>query len=737
MTQTHLSIDFSGSDVASRRAAAISAFLATARHLVPDPEQARPEQLQAVARELEALGLRHELFPHGQFPVSPANPAQVYRLSEDAGGRYALYLSAGLPGKAQPPHDHTTWAIIAGVSGVERNVFFARGKTDDPLRDTLAAGHTADVGRGSSVVLSPTDVHTIELVGEQPGLHLHFYGRGLDRMPGRVVFEGLEGGSFRTFGPPKSIRHALVAPAALRQALADGEEIAVLDVREAGVFAHRHILFAAPAPAWRLEQLIDRLVPRRGTRIVLVDGDGSLAHDAAAKLVRLGWPNVSVLDGGTDGWEATGLEIFSGTNVPTKAFGEVIEHEKHTPWITSEQLQAHVERGDNIVVVDSRTPEEFAAFSLPFAHSLPGAELVYRIGGIAPDPETLVVVNCAGRTRSIVGAQTLIDAGIPNRVVSLRNGTMDWLLTGRKLAHGRRTPLPEPTAAQLATARERAADVARRAGVQAIAGAELARFEAEAGERTLYRFDVRTREEYQAGHLPGWRWAPGGQLVQATDEYAATRGARIVLADWDGVRAQTTGAWLAQLGWEVFTHVPPALAPLETGAEPVRVLSSHAPAPQLSPQQAQSLLAEGRATVFDVDSRPAFERQHIAGARFAVPDRLPAFVQTLADTQTVVLSSPDGTLARSVAAELAARTGRDVRSIVGGTAAWVAAGLPVGQGDADVLTGDDDQWYSPYAHRDLALRDAGFQAYLDWELGLVAQLEREGFTGIRLLPAAA
>jgi hypothetical protein len=736
MTQTHLSIDFSGSDVASRRAAAITGFIATARRLLPNPEHATPEQLQAVARELEALGLQRELFPHAHFPVSASNPAQVYRLSEDLGGRYALYLSTGLPGKSQPPHDHTTWAIIAGVEGVERNVFFTRGKTDDPLRDTLAVGRSVDVGSGTSVVLTPTDVHTIELIGEEPGLHLHFYGRGLERMPERVVFESLEGGSFRTFGPPKSIRHALVTPAALRQALADGEEIAVLDVREAGVFAHRHILFAAPAPAWRLEQLIDRLVPRRGTRIVLVDGDGTLAHEAAAKLVRLGWPNVSVLEGGTEGWAAEGLEIFSGTNVPSKAFGEVIEHEKHTPWITSDELGARVQRGDNIVVVDSRTPEEFAAFSLPFALSVPGAELVYRIGEIAPDPQTLVVVNCAGRTRSIVGAQTLIDAGIPNPVVSLRNGTMDWLLTGRRLAHGRRTPLPEPGAVALVTARERAASVAQRAGVQSIDAAELARFESEATERTLYRFDVRTREEYPAGHLPGWRWAPGGQLVQATDEYAATRGARIVLADWDGVRALTTGAWLAQLGWEVFTYVPPTLATLEVGAEPVRVLASHAPAPQLSVQQAQELLGEGRAIVFDVDSRPAFEKQHIAGARFAVPDRLPSFVQALPPAQVVVLTSPDGVLARSVAAELAARTGRDVRSVVGGTSAWAAAGLPLGQGDADVLTGDDDQWYSPYAHRDLGLRDAGFRAYLDWELGLVGQLERDGWASeIRLVPA--
>lgn len=738
MTQTHIPLDFSGSDIASRRAAAVAGFIATARRLAPDAENATPDQLRAVAAALEQLGLQRELFPQAHFPVSADNPAQVYRLSEELGGRYALYVSVGLPGKAQPPHDHTTWAMIAGVSGNERNVFYRRDKTADAARDALHAERTVDVVPGVSVVLSPTDVHTIELLGDEPGLHLHFYGRGLDRMPERVVFETKTGGTYRTFAPPKSIRHPLVTPQALKAALSDGEEIAVLDVRETGVFAHRHILFAASAPLWRLELLIDRLVPRRGTRIVLVDGDETLSHEAAAKLVRLGWRNVSVLAGGTDGWAAAGLEIFEGTNVPSKAFGEVIEHEKHTPWITSDDLQARVERGDNIVVVDSRTPEEFAAFSLPFAHSLPGAELVYRIGEIAPDPETFVVVNCAGRTRSIVGAQTLIDAGIPNRVASLRNGTMDWLLTGRTLSHGRGAALPEPAPATLAAARERAAAVADRAGVQRIDGAELARFESEAQERTLYRFDVRTREEYEAGHLEGWRWAPGGQLVQATDEYAAARRARIVLADWDGVRALTTGAWLAQLGgYDVFVFTPPALPTLAAGPEPVRVLASHAPAPLVSPQQADTLVRAGSAVVFDVDRRAPFEKQHIHGARFAVPDRLPTFVADLPAAHTIVLTSPDGVLARTAAAELAARTGRDVRAIAGGTAAWVAAGLPVAHGDADVLTGDDDHWYSPYAHSDLQQRNAGFNHYLNWELGLVAQLEREGATGIRLLPAVA
>jgi rhodanese-related sulfurtransferase len=531
---------------------------------------------------------------------------------------------------------------------------------------------------------------------------------------------------------PASVPPARLSPAQLQTWLTDGGEIALLDVRETGVYAHGHLLLAASAPAWRLGLLIDRLVPRRDTRVVLVDGDGSRVDEAAATLRSLGWTSVSALDGGTQAWVAWGGELFSGTNVPSKAFGELIEHQHHTPSIDADELARRLADGENLVVVDSRTPEEFAQFSLPFAHSLPGGELVYRIGELAPDPATLVVVNCAGRTRSIVGAQTLIDAGIPNPVVSLRDGTMAWLLAGRELARGRRAALPEPGAGSLAQARDRAQAMAGRAGVGWVDDAVLARWQQEA-DRTLYRFDVRTREEYQTAHLAGWRWAPGGQLVQATDEFIGTRGARIVLADHDGVRALSAAAWLAQLGvGEVWLYRPAADAPRVTGPEPLQVLRPHPAVPCVSPAQAAALLAEGSTLAFDVDRRAPYERRHVAGARFCVPDRLSEFLADAPPQATILIASADGVLAGLVAAELVARTGRDARAIAGGTQAWVAAGLPVGSGDRGVLSGDDDHWFSPYAHRDLARRDAAFRAYLDWELGLVAQLERDRTHAFRL-----
>jgi rhodanese-related sulfurtransferase len=203
--------------------------------------------------------------------------------------------------------------------------------------------------------------------------------------------------------------------------------------------------------------------------------------------------------------------------------------------------------------------------SIPTAVSVPGAELALRAVSVAPDPETPVIVNCAGRTRSIIGAQSLIHAGIPNPVFALRNGTMGWTLDGLALERNQARRPPEISGEALAKARSRARDFSYRAGVRRILPVELARLLANP-DRTVYCFDVREPEEYTAGHLPGFRGIPGGQLVQETDQYAPVRGARLVLADDLGPRADMTAAWLAQMAWDVYVLEGGFDGPLEPGS---------------------------------------------------------------------------------------------------------------------------------------------------------------------------
>ena len=708
-----------------QRAEAIERTLDRVRRIDAEMGMTRAA-LDAIKPVLIDLALRTDLFPPEHFPVTPGGHGKVYRLAEDPDRRFALYASAGVAGKAQPPHNHTTWATIAGIFGDEHNVFYER--IDN--RDTPGIGRIRKTGeltvrRGNACAFLPDDFHTIEVTGGKPSLHLHLYGMSLENLPERIFFSSSDGGRYTVFGAPPNIACPLVPAAELKAMLADGEEVAILDVREEGVFAEGHLLFAASLPLSRIELKLDALVPRRGTRIVLCDDGDGLAHRAAAKLMRWGYRKLAVLAGGVQGWKEAGYELFSGVHVPSKAFGEFIEHEADTPRLAATEVKALMDRGADMVVLDSRSMDEYRKMSIPGGIDCPGAELVYRFHDTVRSPETLVVVNCAGRTRSIIGAQSLIDAGVPNRVVALENGTMGWHLAGFALEHGRTHHAPDPTPAGLAKARDAAARVAERCGVAVIGPERLDQFRREQDARTIYLFDVRTPEEYAAGHLPGAHSAPGGQLVQATDAYAATRNARIVLVDGDGVRARMTASWLARMGWPEVYMLEGIDGAVETGPEPVRVLGLDATdAAMVSVAELAGLLARGAAVVIDLDTSLAYREQHIPGAWFAIRSRLAAALPKLPGEGTLVLTSRDGVLARLAAPELAALTKRPVAVLDGGTAAWRAAGQRLASGEEHMADAPIDAWYRPYDRS--AGAEAAMNAYLSWEIGLVEQIKRDG-----------
>ncbi|MET0344598.1 MAG: rhodanese-like domain-containing protein [Polyangiales bacterium] len=329
------------------------------------------------------------------------------------------------------------------------------------------------------------------------------------------------------------------------------QEQAVFDLRTEAAFATAHPLFAAHLAADRIDVEAAARLPRRDVRVVIYDDGEALIDGAADALARLGFENVYALAGDLRGYREAGYELFQDVNSYSKAFGELVEARRHTPSISAEELHAQLEGGADVTVVDARRFDEYATMSIPTSTSVPGAELVLRAPSLARGRETTLVVNCAGRTRSIVGAQSLINAGTAQRVVALRNGTIGWTLAGQQLDHGQARRAPEVAPEVIADARARARAVAYRAGVRRISAADLDVFVHDP-TRTLYRFDVRSEEEHARGHREGFRSAPGGQLVQEIDMFAPVRGARIVLGDPLGARADMTASWLAQLGWEVY-----------------------------------------------------------------------------------------------------------------------------------------------------------------------------------------
>ena len=339
-----------------------------------------------------------------------------------------------------------------------------------------------------------------------------------------------------------------ITPSQIRSMLLLHEETALLDLRHEAAYATGHPLFAANMAAGRIACEAEIRLPRKDVPIVVYDAGEGLVAEAADRFAALGYGNIRQLEGGLHAWRKAGFEIFIDVNSYAKAFGELVESRRHTPSLSAEEVASLLSNKADIRILDVRRPDEYMTMNIPGSVSVPGAELVLRASHIAPDPETTIVVNCAGRTRSIIGTQSLINAGVANKVVALRNGTIGWTLANQTLEHGADRHggigLSEG-------AKEKSREVANRAGVRHLRPHEAAALEADT-TRTLYRFDVRPVEDYAAGHIPGFRHYPGGQLVQEIDMAAPVRGARVLLADILGVRANMTASWLAQMGWEVY-----------------------------------------------------------------------------------------------------------------------------------------------------------------------------------------
>lgn len=510
----------------------------------------------------------------------------------------------------------------------------------------------------------------------------------------------------------------------LREILSDGAEVALLDLREEGDFTQGHLLLAASLPIGRLELDLLWRVPLKNTRIILVGGDAQRIQRALHLLRCAEYGRVSVLAASRAECEAAGLGWFSGKFVPSKAFGEVVETAKKTPHISTQELIALKSKGVDLLMLDSRTPEEFVDFSLPGALSCPGAELALRVPEVIQQ-NSVVLVNCAGRTRSIIGAQSLINAEIACPVFALENGTMGWHLDGHDLQRGHLAMLEEvPAPTQLHASRATARKLLERSGGRTISWSQLQADLRDQGV-TTYFYDVRLPGAYLQATFPGARNAPGGELVQSTDFFAPVRHARIVLADTDLVQAPMTAHWLRQMGWQADV-LDPATAPALVAAPPQAMHWPQAPASveSIAPHALQQLQHDPRLAVIDCANSIAFRRGHIPGAFFCARSALAEGLKDLpAEVTTLVFTAGDGAMARFAAADAQA-LGWHAKCLIGGTPAWLELGLALEQGAVRQLSAPNDIWYSPY---EVAphLQKQAMREYIDWEVGLAQRVATE------------
>lgn len=522
----------------------------------------------------------------------------------------------------------------------------------------------------------------------------------------------------------------------LHNTLRGETEFALLDVREQEEFSRAHILLACCAPLSRLELMVERLVPCKKTPVFVMDDglseDLNRGERAARVLAAMGYRAVRVVGGGLKAWREAGFVTVNGVGALSKGFGEYVEVVQQTPRLPPEKIK---ELLDDIrvrtIVIDVRPTGEYRNMNIPGSINLPGCEVTYRLAEVVKDPGTTIIINCAGRTRSIIGTQTLLNAAVPNRVVALKGGTMNWQLAGFDLEYGSTRPVPPITEEGRHMAEQRIRKVAEMYHVRFVDPRQVAAWQAEAGHKTLYLFDVRQPREYASGHIPGSISAQGGQLVQATDEYAAVRNGRYILMDDDELRAIMTAHWLQQMGLpQVFVlkggiFNAAVLAPqglTEGGDCP----EGRAPTGGVSAEEAARQM-ESRAGILciNVGASNLHRARHICGAKWVARAYLPRVRPLYPQAGRIILTAE-----QSAHAALAAQDARAlwpdaaVSFIQGGTPAWERAGLPLETGMPCALCAEDDIWYRPYT--DVNASKEAMQDYFDWESGLVDKIKADG-----------
>lgn len=507
-----------------------------------------------------------------------------------------------------------------------------------------------------------------------------------------------------------------IPPTNAKVAVHGGEEVAFLDVREAGQFADGHPLFAIPCPYSRLELVIGGLVPRRDAPVILIDDGDRVAVRAAAALVRMGYSDLTVVEGGAPAWAAAGFTLYKGVNVPSKTLGELAEHAMHPQTIDAPTLAEWKAEGRKFQFFDCRPADEYAKMRVPGAVCLPNGELAHRYDAAVPD-DAPVVITCAGRTRGIIGVVGLSLAGIGGEVFALENGTQGWSLAAEQLERGNTAaPLPELGASAREATRARAKALIAREGIAVIDAARVERLRQEPG-RTTYLLDVRSADEASGDPLSAFTHALSGQLVQATDQWVGVRHARLVLADDLGLRAALAAYWLRALGYEVYVlPIDESVRAMTTSARPEIGDSIE----RCRAEVALRKVTSGRGMVIDVRRSDRFRAGHVAGAVWAVRPRLD-WLQLATGTTLFVVGDNEAEAAL-VARELLAMGHEKVKVVAGGFAAQVAAGAAI-EGTPGYPARDEAIDFTWFAH---GRHDGNLDAsrlYLNWEQGLVAQLD--------------
>ncbi len=501
----------------------------------------------------------------------------------------------------------------------------------------------------------------------------------------------------------------------LKQWLHGKTEIALFDVREHGQYGESHLFLATSVPYSRLEYEAARLAPRKSVRLVVYDENGSgVSVKAAQALIQQGYQNIYVLSGGTQGWQDAGFNVFAGVNLPSKTFGELVEHQCHTPRVSAHDLVKIMSDKEDFIVLDGRPQSEFKKMSIPGAQCCPNGELAYRIKSHVASQDTKIIINCAGRTRSIIGAQTLINLGIKNPIFALENGTQGWYLNDYVLDHGKVAQYAQPKVDEEMLLASQALE--KKFDIPVISDEQFLSWKNDT-DRSLYLCDVRTAEEFALDGLPGAQNTPGGQFIQATDQFVGVRNARIVLYDSDGVRAITVASWLKQMGHDVAVLREGVKSTVSLPSTQIDHLLGLAP---IKTTDLQAMDQNDTVTILDIRGSMQYRKAHLPNALWAIRPRLHEILHGA--QKSILIISDDPALTYGALLEL---KGLDLNIQVyelpdpGFPKELKTVSTEAMPPDSDCI----DFLFFVHDRHD-GNKDAA-RRYLEWETGLIAQLDQD------------
>ena len=506
---------------------------------------------------------------------------------------------------------------------------------------------------------------------------------------------------------------------------------ALIDVNEFGEFIMGHAPHFVCIPRGHLPERMRYLIPDSDTAVLLMCSDGRRSARAAAEVRALGYRSVTVVDGGLATYTGAGMPIEQGSNVLGKRFGELLAAQEDVEQLTPRQVDELAANGP-VALFDVRTTREFEGEGhLPGAVSAPGHRVAHDVSALRrKQPDTPVILNCAGRTRSIVAAEKLSALGI-QKVYALQNGTMAWLLDGRELdsrrADGDDAISESPDLdADLATAAARLAQ--QQQLVSESAGDLMARLRR--GE-PLYLVDVRAPADFSASTIPGARSCPDGQLTNQADDVMAVRSTPVYCFSTVDVQAILAARTLAGMGFEQVRWIRGGFRAWVADSLPTQPGRVPMPPPvtpheALFLQNAADLASSGSLRtgnqVVDVRSVSAFVAEHVPGATWIPFGLLDLDAGEHLDTSRPILLIGDHDTAAARGARLLADLGFQACGLRGGIASWVKAGLAVESGadgnNIDMTAAREEVDIVGFGPVELRRTKADMRRYLEWEIAL-------------------